>query len=96
MSQIAPQQEWWTPEEIAARALPDLPATKRRVNSVAERLGCRSQVVTELAWLAENGFVETVDRGDFVIATATDRGLEIAQGLVTHPDIQRPNARRGG
>lgn len=53
----------------------------------------RSQVVTELAWLAENGFAVLDDRGDFVIATATDRGAEIAQGLATHPEIQRPRPR---
>lgn len=29
----------------------------------------RAQVVTELAWLAENGFAAIDDRGDFVIAT---------------------------
>lgn len=53
----------------------------------------RAQVVTELSWLAETGFVVIDDRGDFVIATATDRGVEIAQGLATHPDIQRPRPR---
>lgn len=56
----------------------------------------RSQVVTELAWLAEQGLVEAVDRGDFVIATATDRGVEIARGLATHPEVQRPGPRRRG
>ena len=53
----------------------------------------RSQVVTELTWLKENGFVDNDDHGDFVIATATQRGVEIAQGLATHPDIQRPRPR---
>lgn len=56
----------------------------------------RSQVITELAWLAENGFVENDDRGDFVITTATERGVEIAQGQATHPDIQRPHPRNRG
>jgi len=53
----------------------------------------RSQVITELAWLSEQGFVHNDDRGDFVITSATDRGAEIAQGLATHPDIQRPTPR---
>ena len=56
----------------------------------------RSQVITELTWLAENGFTENDDRGDFVIATATERGIEIAQGATTHPDIQRPHPRNRG
>lgn len=54
----------------------------------------RSQVVTELAWLAEQGLADIVDRGDFVIATATNRGVEVAQGLASHPEVQRPSPRR--
>lgn len=56
----------------------------------------RSQVITELAWLAEQGMITNDDRGDFVISTATTRGVEIATGLSTHPDIQRPSPRRSG
>lgn len=52
------------------------------------------QVITELAWLAENGMVMMDDHGDFVIAEATRRGIEIACGEATHPEIQRPRARR--
>ncbi|HAW49177.1 MAG TPA: hypothetical protein DCX34_18420 [Roseovarius sp.] len=52
------------------------------------------QVITELAWLQENGMVTVSDHGDFVIAEATLRGIEIARGEATHPDIQRPRARR--
>ncbi|MDB5658346.1 MAG: Integrase, catalytic region [Cypionkella sp.] len=37
-SPITPSQEWWTAEEIAVAALPDLPASKRGVNMHAERL----------------------------------------------------------
>jgi len=52
------------------------------------------QVITELHWLQENGMVTVSDHGDFVIAEATLRGIEIARGEATHPDIQRPRARR--
>lgn len=52
------------------------------------------QVITELAWLSENGMVLMNDHGDFVIAEATMRGIEIARGEATHPEIQRPRARR--
>lgn len=38
MSALAPAQIWWTAAEIAEAGLPDLPATKRRVNAMAERL----------------------------------------------------------
>lgn len=37
----APDQIWWTADEIAAETLPDMPGTKRRVNAMAERLGWR-------------------------------------------------------
>ncbi len=35
------ESEWWTADELAEAGLPDLPTTKRRVNSLAERLGWR-------------------------------------------------------
>ncbi len=54
----------------------------------------RDQVVTELAWLRENGFVSFDDAGDFLVVEATARGVEIARGRAVHPDIQRPSARR--
>ncbi len=53
----------------------------------------RSQVITELVWLRENGFITSVDQGDFVIASATGSGIEIAQGVAVHPEIQRPRPR---
>ena len=53
----------------------------------------RDQVVTELAWLKEQGLV-SYDEADFLVVTATGRGVDIARGLATHPDIQRPNPRR--
>ena len=39
----APDQEWWTAEEIAAAGLAEMPGTKRRVNAMAERLNWRGQ-----------------------------------------------------
>ena len=40
---LTPEREWWTAEEIAVAALPDLPATKRGVNLQAERSNWRAQ-----------------------------------------------------
>lgn len=53
----------------------------------------RDQVVTELAWLREQGLVDCDDRADFVVVMATLRGVEIARGIATHPQIQRPSPR---
>lgn len=52
-----------------------------------------SQMRTELAWLKENGFVEYDDREDFLVVTATQSGVDVAQGQSSHPDIQRPSVR---
>lgn len=65
------------------------------LQDVLARLGLpstRDQVRTELGWLAEQGLIRINDE-DFVVATATARGVEIARGLATHPDIQRPSPR---
>jgi putative transposase len=40
---LHPAQVWWTADEIAAAALPDMPATKRGVNARAEDEGWRAQ-----------------------------------------------------
>ena len=50
----------------------------------------RDQVITELSWLKENGMIAYDDKAEFLVAEATQRGVEIAQGLASHPDIQRP------
>lgn len=34
---LTPTQEWWTPDEIAAAGLPDLPTSKRGVNLLSDR-----------------------------------------------------------
>ena len=53
----------------------------------------RSQVTTELVWLKDNGFASLTDHGDFVVAVATQEGVEIARGVSTHPEIRRPSPR---
>lgn len=51
------------------------------------------QVVTELAWLQEQGLVKFDPHAGYPVVTATARGAEIALGVATHPDIQRPRPR---
>ena len=50
----------------------------------------RDQIAGELDWLQEQGFVMTDRNGDFIIATATARGVEIALGQATHDGVKRP------
>jgi putative transposase len=40
---LTPLQDWWTAEEIAVAALPEMPASKRGVNLLADRLRWREQ-----------------------------------------------------
>ena len=40
---LTPDREWWTAEEIAAAALPDLPNTRQGVDAVIKRNNWRSQ-----------------------------------------------------
>lgn len=54
----------------------------------------RDQIVTELTWLKDQSMVTLEDNDGFVIATATQAGVEIARGISTHPGIQRPRPQR--
>lgn len=53
----------------------------------------RDQVAGECAWLAEQGFAVVTGNGDFAVVRASGRGVELAQGLASHPGVQRPRPR---
>jgi hypothetical protein len=76
-------------------ALPEYTSNASILKDVLSGVGLPStgdQVTTEIAWLREQGFVTT--QGDsFMVVTATTRGAEIARGIATHPDVQRPSPR---
>jgi len=79
------------------RVLDSAPA--RRANSsviasVTHEFGIsasRDQIRTELAWLAEQGLVTVEELGAVVVATLTDRGLDVAEGRAVAPGVQRPS-----
>ena len=50
----------------------------------------RDQVAGDVAWMKENGMVTYEDRSDFIVVTATARGVEIAEGKARHDGVQRP------
>ncbi len=79
------------------RVLEDAPKYTSNVSMIAtilQNVGIaftRDQVVTEMHWLKDQGMVELEEHpGGFIVATANVRGVEIAQGIATHPEIQRP------
>jgi len=52
----------------------------------------RDQVRTELHWLAEQHLVTLEVMGPVLVATATERGLDVARGLAVVPGVARPGA----
>ena len=54
----------------------------------------RDQIKTDIAWLAEQGLVgrEMVE-GSVHVVTLTQRGQDVAEGIVTQPGIKRPSPR---
>ena len=49
------------------------------------------RIVSDLAWLAEQGLVGREEIGEIVIATLTRRGAETAAGVVVTPGVRRPS-----
>ncbi|GAB5433150.1 MAG: hypothetical protein EpisKO_25200 [Epibacterium sp.] len=78
------------------RFLEDAPRYTSNVSMLATQLPrvgiafTRDQVTTEAHWLKEQGLVDLEDHAGFVVIAATTRGVEIAQGIARHPEIQRP------
>lgn len=50
----------------------------------------RDVVAGELAWLSEQGLMETEEIDGIVIATAMQRGVDVAEGRTKHPGVKRP------
>ena len=79
------------------RLLGELPSY--RANSTVLMLGAqqmgfdptRAQVRTQLEWLREQGLVTTAEPTDaLVVATLTERGLDVAEGRGKTPGVARP------
>ena len=79
------------------RMLEDAPRYTSNVSMMTDLLRrygiayTRDQVASEVQWLQEQGMVTTErPTPQFIVVTATVRGVEVAQGIVAHPGIQRP------
>ena len=77
------------------RFLEDAPQHTSNASMLAELLPgvgvvyTRDQIVTELTWLKDQGFVELDDLGSVLVAEATERGVEIANGVGRHPEFAK-------
>ena len=66
----------------------------RILGAALEEIGHRQsldKLRAELAWLEEQGLVVTRTVGSIVVATATARGLDVANGRARVPGVKRPD-----
>lgn len=80
--------------------LPTYSANSGVLTDAAHELGLsatRAMVRTQLAWLAEQGLVTLREPAPgLVVATATERGLDVAAGRARVPGVQCPAPGRHG
>lgn len=74
--------------------MPSFSANSSVITDAAHEMGLvatRDIVRTELAWLAEQGLISTREPAPgLVVATTTERGLDVAAGRAIVPGVQRP------
>jgi hypothetical protein len=65
------------------------------LQSICNEFGCRSsrdQVKTAVVWLEEQGLVNLKEQGSGTyVVTITQRGAEVATGIITVPGVKRPS-----
>ena len=64
------------------------------LQSICLEFGCRSsrdQIKSAATWLEEQGFVKNKVQGGTYIVTITQRGTEVATGILTVPGVKRPS-----
>lgn len=75
---------------------PQYAANSSLLHALAAQFGLpatRDQVKTELAWLAEQRLVRTEEMTGMVVATLTERGVDVAEGRTVVPGVQKPSAK---
>ncbi len=66
------------------------------LHSIVDQFGhniSRDRLRTELAWLAEQGLIALRDVAGYQVARLTGRGVDVAEGNVIVPGVQRPRPR---
>lgn len=81
---------------VILRALSEDPGYSHNEIILKEILGVMGHKVAsdglraQLAWLAEQGLVETEAVGNLAVARLTSRGADVADGSATCPGVKRP------
>ncbi len=60
------------------------------VDSIYGHSASNDQVVTDIAWLAEQGLVTSRKAGEVTLATLTARGADAAAGRANVPGVKKP------
>ncbi len=83
---------------VLLRLLAEMPAYRANSSVLTMALesyghaATRDQVKTELHWLQEQLLVSLSDLGPVLVATATERGQDVASGRAIVPGVKRPGA----
>lgn len=83
---------------VILRLLSEMPAMRANSSvlySALDEFGhsaSRDTVKTELAWLAEQGLITREEMASIVVATLTERGVDVAKGRASVPGVKRPGA----
>ncbi|URI06639.1 ArsR family transcriptional regulator [Aquincola tertiaricarbonis] len=62
----------------------------RRYADAVGHVVSSDRIEQDLAWLAEQGLVTTVQSGGITVATLTSRGLDVATGRAVVPGVAKP------
>lgn len=83
---------------VILRVLSELPNYKSNSSilcTLLERWGhspSRDQVKTELYWLQEQSLLKVEEVESVLLATLTERGMDVAKGRAVQPGVKRPGA----
>ena len=83
---------------VILRLLGDLPGYISNSSVIAKLLSgfghmvSRDYVRGQIAWLDEQGLVDSEDVDGVTLVTLTERGLDVARGLSIIPGVARPGA----
>ena len=72
---------------------PDYRANQFLLQSALDGFGhavSMDRIRADIAWLGEQGLVAVNETAGVMVPQLTARGLDVAQGRVTHPGVKRP------